>query len=117
LKIISNSTAPKDFYYEIVGDGFNWSDSKDDIQAFTTNQEFANYLISNLTADPAIKKVPFIKHQSNFIRNRNLETSLKDVTMVENKKTREKLIQIYQKGAALKQFGRLKGNMEYVEDA
>ena len=32
-------------------------------------------------------------------------------------KTREKLIQVYQRGVNLSKVGRLRGNMEYVEDA
>lgn len=113
LKIISNKTSPESFYYEIVGEGFSWNAQKDDMYAFTQDLQFQNYLTTNL----GIKKIPYIKAQSNFVRDRSQETLVRDCTLIENNKTKEKLINIYQKGLDIKTTGRLKGNMQYVEDS
>ena len=43
-------------------------------------------------------------------------SQLRDIGIKENNKTKEKTIQIYQKGATISQMGRLRGNMEYLED-
>ena len=111
LKIISNLTKPESFYYEIVGEGFDWNDTKSDIYKFTSDLEFEN-LLNNST----LKKVPYIKYQSDFVRNRT-SPQIKDITILENNKTREKLVNCYQRGVDIKTEGRLKGNMQYVEDS
>lgn len=41
---------------------------------------------------------------------------LRDIGIRENNKTKEKVIQIYQRGATIADLGRLRGNMEYLED-
>jgi hypothetical protein len=110
LKIISNNTSPSDFYYEIDGDSYSFSEEKEDIYTFTTQQEFEDYLIANTT----IKKVPYIFNQSPFVKDRE---DLKDITLYRNNKLKNIPIQSYQKGMSIKTFGRLIGNMEYVEDA
>ena len=70
----------------------------------------------NLLNNSTLKKVPYIKHQSDFIRNRT-SPQIKDITILENNKTREKLVNCYQRGVDIKTEGRLKGNMHYVEDS
>jgi len=85
-----------------------------------------------LTNKPDTKKLPYIYEQSftvdptdsnSFYRDRaSLSTSfnmsiLRDLTLREHNKTKERLINIYQKGTDLKKYGRLKGNMQYLEDA
>ena len=42
---------------------------------------------------------------------------LRKISLKMHNKTREKLIQVYQRGVNLSKVGRLRGNMEYVEDA
>jgi hypothetical protein len=113
LKIFSNNTPPDSIYYEVIGDSFEWSNEKSDIHRFTTDQEFENYLKTNL----AIKKIPYIKNQQDFIKDRIDDPALKDITLKQDKKLREVYIQTYQKGSDIKKQGRLKGNMEYVEDS
>lgn len=42
---------------------------------------------------------------------------LRDINIKQNKKTREYIVQSYQRSLPIKKFGRLRGNMEYLEDA
>lgn len=42
---------------------------------------------------------------------------LRKISLKMHNKTKEKLIQVYQRGINLSKVGRLRGNMEYVEDA
>lgn len=42
---------------------------------------------------------------------------LRKVSIKMNNKTKEKLVQVYQRGVNLSKVGRMRGNMEYVEDA
>ena len=42
--------------------------------------------------------------------------TLRDVNIKQNRKTRENTVQVYQRGLTLQKFGRLRGNMEYLED-
>ena len=111
LKIISNLTKPESFYYEIIGEGFEWNKYKSNIYKLTTDNQF-KYILQNNTT---IKKLPYILYQPNFIRDRVGET--RDITILENNKTKEKLINCFQQGLDIKTEGRVKGNMQYVEDS
>ena len=42
---------------------------------------------------------------------------LRDLTLREHNKTKEKLVNNYQKGADIRKYGRIKGNMQYLEDS
>lgn len=42
---------------------------------------------------------------------------LRDINIKMLNKTREKVVQVYQRALPIKKFGRLRGNMEYLEDA
>lgn len=75
----------------------------------------------------SIKKLPFIETVSNLndvilpqdsilLVNPKIE-SLRRVNIIMNAKTKEKLLQIYQRGCDIKSYGRIKGNMSYVEDS
>ena len=44
-------------------------------------------------------------------------SSLRDLSIRQHTKTKENLVNIYQKGVSFKKYGRVKGNMNYVEDA
>jgi hypothetical protein len=82
-------------------------------------------------SDPSItiKKLPYIYVQSfdvndpdSFFRDRPLTNTpimseFKDITLREHNKTKERLVNIYQKGANMRTFGRMRGNMQYLEDA
>lgn len=83
-----------------------------------------------LEGKPNIKKLPYIYAQSfdindpnSFYRTRLLPippfnmSVLKDLTIREHNKTKERLINSYQKGADIKKYGRVKGNMQYLEDS
>lgn len=83
-----------------------------------------------LSVKTDIKKLPYIYAQSfnindadSFYRDRTTLTPpfnmsvLKDLTLREHNKTKERLVNIYQKGADIKKYGRVKGNMQYLEDA
>lgn len=112
LKIISNAVPPDSFYYEVIGDSFNWAEDKANIHVFTTDEEFLEYLTENI----AIKKVPYIKYQNNFLRDRSSETLVKDISLEQDSKLKNISIRTYQKGLEIKKSGRLKGNMDYTED-
>ena len=122
LKIVSNLAEPNSFYYEIVGEGFDWNKDKNDIANFTTEQQYLNHL----SANPSIVKLPFIIKQSfdeddenlqYFYRNR--DEVLRDITIRSHNKTKEKLVNVYQKGLNIKNplYGRRRGNMQYLEDS
>lgn len=110
LKIISNLTSPSEFYYEIIGSSYDWDSYKDSIYGYTTPTQFTNYLNTNTN----IKKIPYILTTPNFYNV--TKPNLHQVTLVNNVKTNEKSIISYQKGYDISKHGRLKGNMEYVED-
>ena len=110
LKIISNKTAPAEFYFEVVGTGYDWEYHKENIYGFTTDQEFQDYL----TANPDVKKLPYIMTLEDFTEI--FHPNLRDITLTRDTKTEEKRVISYQKGHDMKANGRRLGNMEYVED-
>lgn len=126
LKIISNLAEPNSFFFEVVGEGFDWHPDKSKIYGLENQTQFTTYLGNN----PEVKKLPYIITQSfdindptSFYRDRgplpnpfNMSI-LRDLTIREHNKTKEKLVNIYQKGADIKKYGRVKGNMQYLEDA
>lgn len=74
-----------------------------------------------------VKKLPFIEvvadlskeilpQDSILLSNPKID-SLRRINIIFNKKTKERLVQIYQRGCDIKQHGRIKGNMQYVEDS
>ena len=134
LKIISNLAEPDSFDYEVVGEGFEWNSQKELIlklgTASTENgakDQYKTYLLEN----PAVKKLPFIwtRDVLNPLNplwpNPNYTNILRDLTIRQHNKTKENLIHMYQKGANMKygidasgrQYGRLRGNMQYLEDS
>ena len=42
---------------------------------------------------------------------------LRDINIKQNNKTLENTVQIYQRGLTMNKYGRLRGNMEYLEDS
>jgi len=74
-----------------------------------------------------IKKIPFIDIVSNLDTSMSTQDSigtsnptidsLRRINIIKHNKTNELSVQIYQKGCNMSQYGRLKGNMQYVEDA
>jgi hypothetical protein len=87
---------------------------------------YERYLVNT----PTIKKIPYIFTKSidvnvdgNFYDERPpivepfSTSALKDINLYEDKKTKENSIINYQKGANIKQYGRRKGNMQYLEDS
>lgn len=112
LKIISNLTKPSEFYYEIVGEGFDWVGQKKQIYGFDSNQDFINYLNTN----PTKQKVPYIFYNPNFADESRDPLLNRDITIREYNKTKEKLVNSFQRGLDMKDYGRMRGNMHYVED-
>ena len=110
LKIISNSTKPLEFYYEIVGSGYDWETLKDDIYGIDSDSEFQEFLEDY----PSIPKIPYIRTIPNFTET--TKAGNRDITLEKDLKTEEILISSYQKGIDIKTSGRVKGNMEYMED-
>jgi len=151
LKIISNLVEPDSFYYEIVGEGFDWFSYKDlivklndvtlatidgvTLTTYTTVATEDNVKLrykEYLTDKTDVKKLPYIFLQSfdvnnplSFFKTRTKPTpgtaynmsTLRDLTIREHNKTKEKLVDSYQMGMDIKKYGRMKGNMQYLEDA
>lgn len=149
LKIISNLAEPDSFYYEIVGEGFNWFNDKDlitklndtelaaingvsfsGIPTLKTEINVKARYLRYLSMTPSLKKLPYIYMQSfdvndmdGFYRDRPILTApfnmsvLRDLTIREHNRTKENLVNSYQKGSDLKKYGRIKGNMQYIEDS
>ncbi len=130
LKIISNWAEPDSLEYEIVGEGFEWNYLKDTIYSLSPpesignaqtikaqlSNNYRNYLLQN----PSVNKLPFIWCRDINVFNPNwpdVPNVVRDLTIREHNKTKEKLVTIYQKGLDIKQVGRLRGNMQYVEDS
>lgn len=152
LKIISNLAEPDSFFYEVVGEGFDWNSTKETllklgdltyigaldnatIPARNVGESNTAYLdrryLVYLIANPNIKKLPFIPNQSFDINdslsfytkdrgtmNNTTKTEvIRDLTIRKHNKTKERLVNIFQKGMDLKKVGRVKGNMQYCEDS
>jgi len=149
LMIVSNSTEPDSFFYEIIGDGYDWAKQKTlimnlnnttlisvdgvsmaGIDTAHTDQNvklrYERYLIGKSN----VKKIPYIFSDSFDVNDSNSfygfrnpvaepfnMSELRDLSIRENNKTKEKMISVYQKGADIKQYGRRKGNMQYLEDS
>jgi len=147
--IVSNSTEPDSFFYEIIGDGYDWAKQKTLIMDLNNTTLISVDGVSMVGIDTAhtdqnvklryeryligksnVKKIPYIFSDSfdvndsnSFYGFRNPVTEpfnmseLRDLSIRENNKTKEKMISVYQKGADIKQYGRRKGNMQYLEDS
>jgi hypothetical protein len=94
-----------------------------------TEQRVKDRYKKYLIMKPEIKKLPYIYTSSydvndstSFFRDRGDLTApfnssvLRDINLRKHNKSSELLLSMYQKGADIKQFGRLKGNMQYMED-
>lgn len=73
------------------------------------------------TVDELTNKIPVYKRTDSVsdhgLSDHPYDNTLRDINIKVNKKTKEKTIQVYQRGLTLKEFGRLRGNMEYLEDS
>lgn len=73
------------------------------------------------TVDELTNKIPVYKRTDSVsdhgLSDHPYDETLRDINIKVNKKTKEKTIQVYQRGLTLKEFGRLRGNMEYLEDS
>lgn len=134
LKIISNLAEPSSFTYEIVGEGFNWFNQKDQIFNLGNKETESDAKIAYenyLKAHPEITKIPFIWSRDTLTPlNSNWHDWIKsdllrDLSLRRHNKTKENLIVAFQKGADMKYgkdslgrpYGRLRGNMQYLEDS
>ena len=124
LKIISNKSKPKEFEFEIVGEGYDWYKYKDVIQ-FLNDRVTDNYNLEDSYSDylaeyPNIKKLPFIKrikyNPNNPLKDYKWENNSTDVWLVKDTLLNEERIHTNQLGNDIKTLGRIKGNMQYLED-
>lgn len=86
-----------------------------------------------LTENPTVYKIPYIEcvlditdkipvtYKTTSDPNVELPKEptwdiLRDINIRRSNKTREGTIQIYQRGLTIKKFGRIRGNLEYLED-
>ena len=129
LQLISNKSKPKEFEFEIVGEGYDWYNYKDEIQLIndrvgktiegvtypTLNESYRLFLISN----PTIKKLPFIKrmrYTPDVNKDYKWELNTTDVWLQEDKQLSEYRIRANQLGNDIKKVGRIKGNIQYLEN-
>ena len=118
LKIVSNLAEPDSLFYEIVGEGFEWNKLKDKFFRFKTQIQFSELL----KGDPTIKKVPYIMSKSfNVLDSESFfnqsEETIRDISIREHNKTKEKLVNVFQKAMDIKKYSRMRGNMQYLEDS
>lgn len=139
LKIISNKAEPKEFVYEIVGETYDWFKYKDIITwinnavkdgKFPTLEDAYKFVLSNplyriqrtysdfpigsFNTNTKFKKLPFIKRVRKG--NGKWESNSTDVVLIEDPQLNEDRISTKQYGNDIKKVGRLKGNMQYLED-
>lgn len=136
LKIISNKSKPKEFEFELVGEGYDWYNYKDEIiflndRVGTTidssevvdaddsingtyrnlEHSYRKYLKSNLS----VKKLPFIKRVRSS-QTDTWESNTTDVWLYYDELLNEYRIWTNQLGNDIKTLGRIRGNMQYLED-
>ena len=126
LKIISNKSKPKEFEFEIVGEGYDWYKYKDVIQFLNDRVGEINYpdletsYLKYLQLNQSIKKLPFIKrikyNPNNPLKDYKWENNSTDVWLVKDTLLNEERIHTNQLGNDIKTLGRIKGNMQYLED-
>ena len=120
LNILSNKTSPKEFEFEFVGEGYDWFNWKDVIvelnervtESYTLEQSYKDYLILH----PEIKKLPFIKRTRRTTGNIQWESNTTEVNLIKDELLNEDRIQTNQSGNDIKTYGRVRGNMHYLED-
>ena len=95
----------------------------------TIEERYLQYLIEN----PTVHKIPYIHCVPELTEkipveykttsNPNVELPkeptwdiLRDINIKKSKKTGEDIIQMYQRALPIKKFGRIRGNIEYLED-
>ena len=142
LKIIANKVAPESFSYSIVGEGYDWVNSKsivyglndvsnthgsldpvylDYLAAHTEIQTLPDKYKTYLTLHPEIKKLPFIDLSKSFEDYVPDDMTLSDylVNITNDYLTNEYLVQYKQRGLNIgnPKYGRIRGNMHYVEDS
>lgn len=136
LKIISNKTAPKEFVYEIIGEAYDWFKYKDIITWINKNYEnditvgykevlsntleglknkYSDFPIGEFDPNIKFKKLPFIKRFKSSDLTK-WEANTTDVILVEDDLLNEDRISTKQYGNDIKKVGRIKGNMQYLED-
>lgn len=125
LKIISNSTPPESFEFEVVGEGFDWVKDKSIIinnisinsDISTLNSNYLTYLKANRSKKT---KLPYIWLRDNLYptANPDIPKFLKNINLQQNSKTKEIVVRILQEAKDLKSPGntRLNSNMQYLED-
>ena len=133
LKIISNKAKPSHFEFEIVGEGYDWFDVKDVIVGLNesivngetlTSEQYENELKSKyrtyLMANRSVKKLPFIKRfrriLTNDLKKDKWEANTTDVKLVKDDLLNEDRVHIQQLANDIKVHGRLRGNIQYLED-
>ena len=144
LQIISNWAEPESFEFEIVGEGFDWGKQKSLILSLSPSEslglpqvknELINNYFSYLSSNPNVAKLPFIWCRNTNIFNENWpdpEAGSKDINLKNYKSQikplmsyqaaidynhfKEQVITVYQQAKDIKDFGRLSGNMQYLED-
>lgn len=128
LFLISNKSKPSEFEFEIVGESYDWFNYKQlisDLNDFSITrvdgilmpennnfsdeellkQRYETFLINK----PEYKKLPFIRH---FRKSENTT----NVWLKKDKLLSENRINSNQQGIDIKKSGRIRGNMQYLED-
>ena len=121
LKLISNKTQPTEFEFEVVGEGYDWYEYKDEILLInemtgTTNNTLEEAYKEYLKINRHIKKLPFIKRIRSSDITKKWEQNSTNINLIHDELLSEYRINSNQLGNDIKKVGRLKGNMQYLED-
>lgn len=145
LKIISNKTAPYKFEYEVVGEGYEWFEYKPIIKWINNNSKDVdtlkdlykevlstpyNELLKKYQSLPTlfnppymIQKLPYIDLHSaqdsqvtTITQDNEYKHNSSKTTLVYDKRQNDYNVHTEQYGNDIKKFGRMKGNMQYLED-
>jgi len=125
LQIISNKNAPQDFQFEVCGEVYSFNEFKSLIEMIQNRsdsdllvptkageQSLLTILTNNNLLNKGLPYISVISNETPPIVNTNTSQTL----LVDYTKLNEIRVRNYQKGLDIKQYGRIRGNMQYLED-
>jgi len=129
LKIISNKAKPNELEFDIVGEGYDWFKVKDtiydlndlDLMSITddygtvtmTKHSLGERYLEYLTARPQVKKIPYIER---IRESGEWQANSTNVKLIKDELLNEERIRTTQLANDIKVHGRLRGNIQYLED-
>ena len=129
LKIISNKAKPNELEFDIVGEGYDWFKVKDtiydlnDLDLMFITDDYGTVTMEKhsleeryleyLTARPQVKKIPYIER---IRETGEWESNSTNVKLIKDELLNEERIRTTQLANDIKVHGRLRGNIQYLED-